>query len=206
MSILWQTISSLFGNNPQEKTPATLPDFQKTGPTLSLAMIDGVRVVVPNSLNLLTPYVLLEQQDWFEDEIKFLRRLLLPGQNVIDIGANYGVYTLSMAKTVGATGRVWAFEPASITAHLLAEGIAINQFSQVILDRSAVSRASGTAQLSLHEQSEFNSLAHGQPPSGANESVTLITLDESMLRYDWREIEFLKIDAEYRSLNPFPER
>ena len=201
MSILWQTISSLFGNNPQEKTPATLPDFQKTGPTLSLAMIDGVRVVVPNSLNLLTPYVLLEQQDWFEDEIKFLRRLLLPGQNVIDIGANYGVYTLSMAKTVGATGRVWAFEPASSTAHLLAEGIAINQFSQVILDRSAVSRASGTAQLSLHEQSEFNSLAHGQPPSGANESVTLITLDESMLRYDWREIEFLKIDAEGEEAN-----
>ena len=84
--------------------------------TTTLTMVDGVRIVVPDSLDLITPYVLLEQQDWFEDEIKFLRRLLQPGQKVIDVGANYGVYTLSMAQTVGPTGRVWAFEPASNTA------------------------------------------------------------------------------------------
>lgn len=79
----------------------------------TLTLVDGVRIVVPDSLNLITPYVLLEQQDWFEDEIKFLRGMLKPGQKVIDIGANYGVYTLSMAHAVGATGCVWAFEPAS---------------------------------------------------------------------------------------------
>ncbi len=42
-------------------------------PTVTLTLIDGVRVVVPDSLNLITPYVLLEQQDWFEAEFKFLR-------------------------------------------------------------------------------------------------------------------------------------
>jgi predicted O-methyltransferase YrrM len=89
-----------------------------------LTIAEGVRIVVPDSLNPITPYVLLEQLDWFEDEIKFLRRLMRPGQKVIDIGANYGVYTLPMAKAVGTTGSVWAFEPASHTAALLAEGIA----------------------------------------------------------------------------------
>lgn len=92
--------------------------------TTTLELFDGVRIVVPDSLDRITPYVVLEQQDWFEDEIKFVRRLLKPGQKAIDIGANYGVYTLSMAKAVGPTGRVWAFEPASRTARLLAEGIA----------------------------------------------------------------------------------
>ncbi len=43
-------------------------------PTTILTMADGVRVVVPDSLERMTSYVLLEQQDWFEDEIKFLRR------------------------------------------------------------------------------------------------------------------------------------
>ena len=75
-------------------------------PTTTLTLIDGVRVVVPDSLDLITPYVLREQQDWFEEEIKFLRRFLQPGQNVIDIGANYGVYTLSMAQAVGSNGHV----------------------------------------------------------------------------------------------------
>ena len=74
--------------------------------TATLTMVDEVRVVVPDSLDLITPYVLLEQQDWFEDEIKFLRHLLQPGQKVIDIGANYGVYALSMAQAVGPTKRL----------------------------------------------------------------------------------------------------
>ena len=92
--------------------------------TVVLTLIDGVRIVVPDSLDLITPYVLREQLDFFEDEFPFVRQLLLPGQNVIDIGANYGTYTLSMARKVGANGHVWAFEPASSTAQLLAQGIA----------------------------------------------------------------------------------
>src|ERR1035437_624638 len=118
--------------------------------TTMLTLVDGVRVVVPDSVHLITPYVLREQLDWFEDEIKFLRRLLQPGQKVIDIGANYGVYTLSMAKTVGPTGHVWAFEPASNTANLLAAGIAANDFTQIVLERSALSSTCGTARLSLN--------------------------------------------------------
>ena len=166
--------------------------------TTSISLVDGVRVVVPDSLNLITPYVLAEQQDWFEDEIKFLRRLLQPGQKIIDIGANYGVYTLSMAQTVGPTGCVWAFEPASSTARLLAEGIAVNGFAQVVLERSAISRACGTAQLSLNENSELNSLVHGMPPASASETVPLVTLDQCLERYGWRDIEFMKITRKGR--------
>jgi tRNA A58 N-methylase Trm61 len=88
--------------------------------TVVLTLVDGVRIVVPDTLELITPYVLREQQDFFEDELPFVRQLLQPGQNVIDIGANYGVYTLPMAQKVGASGHVWAFEPASGTAQLLA--------------------------------------------------------------------------------------
>jgi FkbM family methyltransferase len=169
--------------------------------TITLTLVDGVRIVVPDSLDLITPYVLLEQEDWFEDEIKFLRCLLQPGQKVIDIGANYGVYTLSMAKTVGPTGRVWAFEPASNTARLLAEGIAVNGFTQVVLEQSALSSTPGTAQLSLNQNSELNALVHGKPSTSASETVPLTTLDESMNIYGWQNIDFVKIDAEGEEAN-----
>lgn len=144
---------------------------------------------------------MLEQQDWFEDEIKFVRRLLKPGQKAIDIGANYGVYTLSMAKAVGPTGRVWAFEPASRTARLLAEGIDINGFTQVVLERSALSSACGTAELSLHENSELNALARGEPSTSASETVPLVTLDECLKTHGWRDIDLVKIDAEGEEAN-----
>ena len=166
-----------------------------------LTLINEVRIVVPNSLEMITPYVLQEQLDWFEDEIKFLRRLLQPGQKVIDIGANYGVYTLSMAHSVGSTGSVWAFEPASATAALLAQGIAANGFSWIVLERSAVSSTCGTARLSLNENPELNALVRDQTIASAAETVPLVTLDECLERHDWQDIDFIKIDAEGEEVN-----
>ena len=169
--------------------------------TTALVLVDGVQVVVPDSLDLITPYVLREQQDWFEDEIKFLRRLLQPGEKVIDIGANYGVYALSMARTVGPRGCVWAFEPASTTAQLLSEGISINGYSQIILERSALSSSCGVAQLSLNDNSELNALIRDKPSTSASETVPLVTLDECLQRHGWHEMEFMKIDAEGEEAN-----
>ena len=169
--------------------------------TIALTLVDGARVVVPDSLNLITPYVLREQQDWFEDEIKFVRRLLRPGDKVVDIGASYGVYTLTMAQAVGPSGSVWAFEPASETARLLAEGIVANSFTQVVLERSALSSAPGTARLSLNENSELNALIAGGESSAPSETVPVVTLDECMERHGWRDIEFMKIDAEGEEAN-----
>lgn len=170
-------------------------------PSVTLALPGGVRIVVPDSLDLITPYVLREQEDWFEDEIRFLRRLLQPGQEVIDVGANYGVYTLSMARVVGPGGRVWAFEPASETAALLAESVAANGFTQVILDRRALSRASGVAQLALDANSELNALVHAPSAGGAAETVSLTTLDLCLEAHAWQDIEFVKIDAEGEEAN-----
>ena len=169
--------------------------------TVTLTLIDGVRIVVPNSLERITPYVLQEQMDWFEDEIKFLRRLLQAGQKVIDIGANCGVYTLSMAKSVGAKGCVWAFEPASIAADLLAQGIAINGFAQVVLEKSALSNTCGMAELLLNSDPEGNELARGKRTPGASEIVPLVTLDECFEKYGWQDIGFVKIDAEGEEAN-----
>ena len=166
-----------------------------------LTLVDGVRIVVPDSLFLITSYVLREQQDFFEDELPFVRQLLQPGQNVIDIGANYGVYTLPMAQKVGASGHVWAFEPASSTAQYLARGITENGFGHVTLEQKAMSSATGSAQLAFHVQAELRSIVHGVAPPDGSEEVSLVTLDDCMDRFRWQDIELLKIDAEGEEAN-----
>lgn len=173
----------------------SLPD------AIELTLVDGVRIVVPDSLDLITPYVLREQRDFFEDELPFVRRLLQPGDNVIDIGANYGTYTLPMAHKVGASGHIWAFEPSSSTARFLAQSIAANGFTQVTLEQKAVSSALGSAQLTLHVQAEERSIIHGKAPPGDSETVSLVTLDDCMDRYRWADIDLIKIDAEGEEAN-----
>jgi len=168
---------------------------------IALTLVDGVRIVVPDSLELVTPYVLREQQDFFEDELPFVRQLLQPGQHVIDVGANYGTYTLPMAQKVGPSGHVWAFEPGASTAHFLAQGIAANGFANVTLVQKAVSSVPGIGKLALNLHAELRSLIHGTASEEGGEKVSLVTLDDCMDRYHWVDIDLIKIDAEGEEAN-----
>lgn len=165
-------------------------------PTLRLPMVDGVQVVVPDSLSVATTYVLSEQGDWFEDEIRFVRTALQAGEQAIDIGANVGVYALSMALKVGAEGRVWAFEPTPATADLLEESIALNGFAQTIVDRRAVSDRVGECTFVVHPEPELNGLLRSGMTDGTRLQVPLTTLDVAAQEHGWHRIDFVKIDAE----------
>jgi protein O-GlcNAc transferase len=165
----------------------------------AVELVDGTQIIVPDSLELITSYVLQEQGDWFEDEIKFLRVLVNPGDMVIDIGANYGVYALSLARKVGPTGQLWAFEPASETAELLSKSSAVNGTSWLHVVPEALSEFAGTAWLQMPGQAELNSLVNGAAEVSATslgESVTVTTLDHCLERFGWSTVDLLKIDAE----------
>jgi FkbM family methyltransferase len=159
----------------------------------------GSIVCVPASPSYLTTFVLLEQEDWFEKEIAFVRRAIQPGMRAVDVGANFGIYTSALARGVGPNGRVWALEPASTTFEYLRETIAANAFTQVDVVRLALSNRVGTASLGIEQNSELNSLTvrTGQP----TEEVPLATLDHFAAAAGVRDIDFLKLDAEGEELH-----
>ena len=163
--------------------------------TAQLKMVDGVQIVVPDSLNLITCYVLREQQDWFEDEIKFLRRLLRPGQQIIDIGANFGVYALSMAQT-SVRRPCLGVRAGVVHGRAVGPKHRGQRVRPCGLEQCALSSASGTLRLALNDNSELNALVRDSEPSGASEAVRVSTLDECRERHGWRDIAFVKIDAE----------
>ncbi|MBM4375583.1 MAG: FkbM family methyltransferase [Deltaproteobacteria bacterium] len=106
-----------------------------------------------------------------------------------------------MARAVGSSGRVWAFEPASSTASFLEQSLAANGFEHVAVERLAVSSASGTARLSLHPNSELNELVREDARADATETVPVTTLDACLERCGWQDIAVLKIDAEGEEAN-----
>ena len=155
---------------------------------------DGSEICAPASPRYLTSFVLLEQEDWFEKEIAFVRRLLRPGMQALDIGANYGLYAMAIARAIGPTGRLWAFEPASPTATVLRRTIERNAASNTTLLQLALSNRIGTATLHLQDNSELNSLSIAG--TGSAEEITLSTIDHEAERAGWGTIDFVKLDAE----------
>ncbi len=152
--------------------------------------------VAPTPANL-TTYVLLEQEDWFEKEIGFVRRFLRSGMCAIDIGANHGVYALSMAKAVRPGGRVWAFEPVAATATMLRRSIARNGLDNLDLRTLALSDHEGTDIFYTYPNSEMNSFTRFEATDGSvTEEVTVSTLDRQFPSSNGIAMDFVKIDAE----------
>jgi FkbM family methyltransferase len=162
---------------------------------ICIKIAGDVQVCVPDDIQLMTPYVLQEQLDWFEDEIKFLRGTIGPGSHVIDIGANYGVYALTAAKLVGPEGRVWAFEPFPATANWLRRSAEANGYANLNVIEAAVSSQSGRGPMATSDNSELNRLMD-QAAGLVGALVPLTTLDVSSQEFDWSRVDFVKIDAE----------
>ncbi len=158
----------------------------------------GSRLCVPGRTSQMTTYVLLEQEDWFEDEIAFMRRWLRPGMRAIDVGANLGTYTAAMAAAVGREGRVWAFEPAPETVELLERTLKLNGYAHATAVPSAVSDRTGSVEFALNPASELSAVATS--PDEGRVTVAATTLDAAAARFAWSGIDFLKLDVEGHEL------
>jgi FkbM family methyltransferase len=53
------------------------------------------------------------------------------GQTWLDVGAHYGYTAIAVSRLVGAAGRVFAFEPVTVTAGCVAQTRRINNLSQL---------------------------------------------------------------------------
>ncbi len=170
--------------------------MKSTAQRVTHRLVDGSQVITPPGHHLLTPFVLAEQGDWFEDEIRFLRRSTEPGATVLDIGANYGTFALSLATAVGPEGSVIAVEPTPTTASCLRDSIAANGFSHLELVEAALSDREGTLHLRLEENSELNALADEPGQEERTVAVPSHTLDGLMASRGHPDLDFIKIDAE----------
>lgn len=54
---------------------------------------------------------------------RFFIRFIQPGDNIADVGAHFGYFSLLAAHLAGPEGRVWAFEPGNATFALLSNNV-----------------------------------------------------------------------------------
>jgi len=84
---------------------------------------------------------LAEYGEWAEAEVTLFARLIRPGDTIVEAGFNIGIHTLALARMVGATGVVYAFEPIacnnqSLNANIIANDIINVRSYQMALGES----------------------------------------------------------------------
>jgi FkbM family methyltransferase len=88
----------------------------------------GHRMYVDLADRGMTPHLALSGE-WEPGMERLLARLLRPGDTVVEVGANMGYHTLGMARAVGPSGHVHAFEVHPRILPLLADNLALNGYA-----------------------------------------------------------------------------
>lgn len=103
-----------------------------------------------NALDKVSSMYSIPYSGTFESkETDFLRKFIKPGQICIDVGANFGWYTILFSKLVGETGSVHAFEPIPHTFEILERNVQLNKCLNVVINNVALDESKGQKDLFL---------------------------------------------------------
>lgn len=135
-------------------------------------------------------------REYYEPELTELERLLSPGDTFVDVGANFGIYTLVARKLVGESGRVIALEPTAQSFEGLQKNIALNNLRNVLVFPVAASDKAGTAWLYYGTDPVRNSLGKDPCCESGGEQVATECLDNILHQAGGGRVDVIKMDAE----------
>jgi len=129
---------------------------------------------------------------------QFVARLLQPGMTAIDVGANYGYYTLLFGDAVGAQGRVVAVEPNPRAAALLRETLHLNGHAGIttLVEAAVGAPDAPSAHLFVPDGEPKNAALTGHEALPGGETVTVPVLSVDSLVAGFDRVDLVKIDAE----------
>lgn len=144
---------------------------------------------------------ILETGTYEPDLAKLFKSHVNPDRDVIDVGANVGLFTILAAKNL-AGGRILAAEPTEAAFSLLTANVALNQVRRgVILYNGLVADTDGIGSLNVVTgQEEYSSMAQVIHPSAVGQptqtkTIQTRTLDSLVTEHKLRPA-LIKIDVE----------
>lgn len=126
----------------------------------------------------------------------WVRRIVKPGMVAIDVGANFGYYTMQLSRLVGSEGLVHAFEPSARYRMRLLDHIERNGCQNVVvLDYGLSDR--------FHEEplygDNISATMHwpdDTKPPDIEETISLRTLDSYVEEARPSRVDFIKVDID----------
>lgn len=129
-----------------------------------------------------------------------MKQCLRPGMRVVDIGANFGFYTVVASQRVGSAGEVYSFEPDPENHRLLVHNIALNGCENVRPFPIAIGEKAGLMQLYRDPTNLGNhSLCSENTGCDGSESVPITVRPLDSILPDLglpAGVDFIKIDVQ----------
>lgn len=136
--------------------------------------------------------------DSYEDfELNVLEFFLKPGDNFIDIGSNFGLYSLWSSAIIGNEGKIFSFEPFYENYLALEKNINLNHFNNIIVEKIAITDYEGELCLSYNnKENNLGMVSFYETNREIQERVICNSLDNYLVKNPINSIKYIKIDIE----------
>src|SRR6516165_6318678 len=119
-------------------------------------------------------------EDYEPRVFDYLKKRIQPGDVVFDVGAHVGLFTVLLARWVGPSGHVFAFEPTPVTRAALTDHLNLNGVAnRVTVCPLAVSDKEGKSFVYTVSNSPENTLSpvHGRLTNARAIPIEMTTID-----------------------------
>lgn len=163
-----------------------------TPDSLFLIRIDGLRMYIHSNTAETKAYLCRPFEPYTTE---LFQRAIRSGTVVLDIGAQFGYFSLLAAKRVGKHGRVYAFEASPANFKLLKRNIEMNKYNNTIhAIPKAVGDKPGIVTLFVYEGSDSHGM-YRHPEAAVKDTVQVecVTIDDFL---GAQRVDVIKMDIE----------
>ena len=134
----------------------------------------------------------LEEHPYERGEVQFLESIAEEGMNAIDVGANMGMTTVTIAKRIGKRGRLYSFEPLPGPFGVLKQNLCSNGLKNVKAYQLAVTDQVGT--VDVYEKGLSSGIVF---EAGAQKlKVSSTAIDRFLIGEREKRVDLLNMDCE----------
>jgi FkbM family methyltransferase len=138
----------------------------------------------------------------FEPEcLAAMHRIVKPGDTVLDVGANIGLFTLEASLSVGSGGRVIAIEAMPDHATAVMNSVRYNGMTNVEVIPVAAGDQIGEAILTLPRNTNYGMFTLGEVVGDVSFRVPVQRIDDIVLERRLKSVNFIKMDIEGSELS-----
>jgi FkbM family methyltransferase len=144
----------------------------------------------------IAPHLIMDGY-WESWITKLMAQIIEPGFTCLDIGANFGYFSILMSELSEATGKTFAIEPNPRIASLLKATRFVNGGKFEVID-AAFSDAKGEAVLTVNDRElgggtiQQNELKHGR----SQVAVQKLSVDDFVREQQLDKVDVIKMDVE----------
>jgi FkbM family methyltransferase len=123
---------------------------------------------------------------------KAIEKHCQPGHIVLDIGANIGAHALRMARIVGESGKVYAFEPTEYAYRKLVHNVSLNSFRNIVPSQLALSDRNLSGQV-IRFRSSWPTKG---TPAERESRIDFVRLDDWFAKTQLEWVDLIKLDVD----------